>query len=59
MKIFFLCSHASPDMSLRLVNIQYHSGSGRQRWIDLDQPLGNVLMYSRVYWERFSCIRIL
>ncbi len=46
MKIFLSRSHPAPDMPLGLVHIQHlarFSGKGR---IDLEEPFGDIFMYS-------------
>ena len=44
-RIFFLCRHSAPDVPLGFIDIQYLSGLRRERRIDLQEPLGHVLMY--------------
>ena len=41
--VFLPCSHSAPDMALRFVQIQDHSGLGGKRWIDRDKSLRAVL----------------
>lgn len=43
-KIFFLCRHASTDMTLGFVDIQNPPHLRGQRWIDLPQTLHTVLV---------------
>ena len=45
MKILLSRSHPSPDMPLRLVHIQDFARLSRQGGVDLEEPLGNILMY--------------
>ena len=51
--VFLPCSHSAPDMALRFVQIQDHSGLGGKRWIDRDKSLRAVLMFRRDELERF------
>ena len=44
MQIFLPCGHSSPDVPLRLVDVQHNAGLSGQRWIDVQQPLRNVFM---------------
>lgn len=45
MKILLSRSHPSPDMALRFIHIQHLSRFPRQRWVDLEEPLGDIFMY--------------
>ena len=47
MKILLSRSHPAPDMALRFIHIQHLSRFPRQRWVDLDEPFGNIFMYGR------------
>ena len=42
MKILLSRSHPAPDMALRFIHIQHLSRFPRQRWVDLDEPFGNI-----------------
>ena len=44
-QIFFFCSHASPDMAFRFIDIQHLPCLFRQSGIDLHEPVCYVLMY--------------
>lgn len=47
-QIFFFRSHSSPDMALRLIDIQHLPCLLRQSGIDLHEPVCYVLMYGRL-----------
>lgn len=45
--IFFSGSHSTPDVALRLVQVQDNSSLSSQRRIDGDKPFRTVFMYCR------------
>lgn len=45
MQILLPGSKSSPDVPLFFIDIKNLSGSSCQRWIDLHQALGHILMY--------------
>ena len=45
MEVFFPRRHAAPDMPLRFIRIQHFTGVPGKGGIDLDQSIGDVLMY--------------
>lgn len=53
--VFLPCSHSAPDMALRFVQIQDHSGLGGKRWIDRDKSLRAVLMHCTLAYPKSFC----
>ena len=45
MKIFFSCSHPSPDVALGFIHVQNLAGFTGKGGIDLEEPLGDIFMY--------------
>ena len=45
MKVLLSCSHPSPDMPLRLIHVQHLPCLPGKRRVNLEEPLGNILMY--------------
>lgn len=53
MKILLPCRHSAPDMPLRFIGVKHLAcllGKGR---VDLEEPLGDILMYGRDDFEPF------
>ena len=55
MQIFFSGSKSAADMPFGFVGIEHLAGLGRKSRIDLNEPLGNVLMYSTFADSEFFC----
>lgn len=53
--VFLPCSHSTPDMALRFVQIQDHSGLGGKRWIDRDKSLRAVLVNGTFAYPKALC----
>ena len=45
MKIFLSRSHPAPDVALRFVGVKHLACFPGQGWVDLEEPLGDILMY--------------
>lgn len=45
MKVLLSCSHPSSDMPLRLIHVQHLPCLPGKRRVNLEEPLGNILMY--------------
>ena len=50
MQIFFSRSHPSPDVALRLVDVQHLAGLPGERRVDLNETVGYVFMYGSYYF---------
>lgn len=53
MKIFLSRSHPAPDVALRFVGVKHLACFPGQGWVDLEEPLGDILMCGCDYFERF------
>lgn len=58
-KVLFSCSHSSPYMAFGLIHVQNFPCFPRQGRIDLEEPLGDILMCGRNYFERFLYLPLL
>lgn len=50
--IFLLGGQSAADMALRLVDVQYHPGLGRQGGIDVGEAVGDVFMYRTLRYPK-------
>ena len=57
MRIFFFGSHSTANVALRLIDIDDLASLSGKAWVDLDQTLGDIFMYSTLAdAEIFRCL---
>lgn len=55
MCIFFFGSKSTPYVSFGFIAVQNFAGFAGQRWVDLDQPFGDIFMYRTFADAKFFC----